>query len=121
MEFRANYINSDMKQYTREETLRDFQRSGTLLIATDVVSRGIDIPNITHVINYDFPQDLESYIHRVGRTGRIGQSGVAEDGTAITFVNPEEQIIIREIEQKYKTNIEKRYVQRGGNDGGYPY
>ena len=119
MEFNARYINSDMKQYTREQTLRDFQRDGTLLIATDVVSRGIDIPNITHVINYDFPQDLESYVHRVGRTGRIGVDGVAQEGTAITFVNPEEQIIIREIEQKYKTKIEKKYIQRGM--GGYPY
>ncbi|NHI93702.1 MAG: DEAD/DEAH box helicase [Candidatus Lokiarchaeota archaeon] len=105
--YNALSISSDMKQFSREETLARFQQDATLLIATDVVSRGIDIENITHVINYDIPMDIESYVHRVGRTGRIGKSGVA-----ITFISPEEQIIIKEIEEKYQTKIQKRYIQQ---------
>ena len=105
--FNAIYMTSDMSQNQREQTLANFQRDATLLIATDVLSRGIDIENVTHVINYDVPMDIESYVHRVGRTGRIGKTG-----TAITFIAPEEQIIIKEIEEKYKTKIKKRYIQQ---------
>jgi ATP-dependent RNA helicase DeaD len=71
-----------MSQQHRERVIADF-RSGDLhlLVATNVAARGLDIPEITHVINYDIPEESESYIHRIGRTARMGR-----DGVAITFV-----------------------------------
>jgi len=107
MGFRAAYINSDMKQFSREKTLERFQSDGTLLVATDVVARGIDIDNVTHVINYNLPQDIKSYIHRIGRTGRMGKKGIA-----ITFITPEELGIINAIEQKFNTTIKRRYFHK---------
>ncbi len=108
----AEYISSDLKQATREKILKDFQDNGTLLIATDVVARGIDIDDVTHVINYDKPQDIKSYVHRVGRTGRMGKEGMA-----ITFITPEDESIITDIEEKYRTEIKKRYLH--GRYGRY--
>ena len=72
-----------MTQSQRNAGMRAFQ-TGTqrLLVATNVAARGLDIPKVTHVINYDMPQNLEEYIHRIGRTARMGR-----DGTAITFVS----------------------------------
>ncbi|CAG0885174.1 unnamed protein product [Darwinula stevensoni] len=71
-------IHGDHEQSDREQTLQDF-RDGSIqiLIGTDLVSRGIDVLDITHIINYDFPRDIEEYVHRVGRTGRAGRTGVA--------------------------------------------
>jgi ATP-dependent RNA helicase DeaD len=70
------------------------------LIATDVVGRGIDVTNISHIINYDLPQDVENYVHRIGRTGRMGA-----DGVAITFVTPEEGDHLTAIENIINTLI----------------
>jgi len=110
MGFQAACINSDMKQVLREKTLEVFESHGTLLVATDVLSRGIDIEDVTHVINYDVPQDIESYLHRVGRTGRMGK-----DGKAITLITPEDLGIINEIERTYNIRLKKRYFNRGSS------
>jgi ATP-dependent RNA helicase DeaD len=71
-------LNGDLNQSRREQVLDRFrQHSLKLLVATDVAARGLDIEDVTHVINYDFPQDAEDYVHRIGRTGRAGKTGVA--------------------------------------------
>jgi ATP-dependent RNA helicase RhlE len=76
--FRADAIHGDLPQSVRQKVLRKFRLGHiNILIATDVAARGIDVPDITHVINYDMPVEAESYIHRVGRTGRAGAKGVA--------------------------------------------
>ena len=79
-------IHGDLSQNIRDRVMRQF-REGTvrILIATDVVGRGIDVSNISHIINYDIPEFCDDYVHRVGRTGRMGREGVA-----YTFVAPEE-------------------------------
>ncbi len=79
-------IHGDLPQSTRDRVMRGF-RSGqiTLLVATDVVGRGIDVEGISHVINYDIPDDAENYVHRIGRTGRMGK-----DGVAYLFVCPDQ-------------------------------
>jgi len=94
--FPAEALNGDMSQSAREQTLRRF-RDGRIkvLVATDVAARGLDIDDISHVFNYDLPQDPEVYVHRVGRTGRAGKTGVA-----ITLVTPKEEYRLRQI-QKY--------------------
>jgi ATP-dependent RNA helicase DeaD len=80
--YKADAIHGGLSQGQREKILKDF-RGGTLhlLVATNVASRGLDIPEVTHVINYDIPEDAETYVHRIGRTARAGR-----DGKAITFV-----------------------------------
>jgi len=82
----AKEIHGDLDQRDREKVMKQF-RTGLLnvLVATDLASRGLDIDDITHIINYDLPQETEAYIHRVGRTARMGEAG-----RAITFVTPEE-------------------------------
>jgi ATP-dependent RNA helicase DeaD len=79
-------IHGDMQQSVRDRVMKDF-RSGNvrILIATDVVGRGIDVSSISHIINYDIPQSSDDYVHRVGRTGRMGREGIA-----FTFVTTEE-------------------------------
>ncbi|MGI6432768.1 MAG: DEAD/DEAH box helicase [Sphaerochaetaceae bacterium] len=85
--YNAEAIHGDLAQRQRELILRKFrQKVITILVATDVAARGIDIQDLTHVINYTIPQNPESYIHRIGRTGRAGKEGIA-----ITFVTPSEQ------------------------------
>jgi ATP-dependent RNA helicase DeaD len=79
-------MHGDLEQPQRERIMQAF-RDGkiTYLVATDVVGRGIDVTNISHIINYDLPHDPENYVHRIGRTGRMGA-----DGVAIAFVTPEQ-------------------------------
>ena len=92
--FRAKAIHSDLEQKEREKVLLEFKnRKIQILVATDVISRGIDIENIDLIINYDTPQDAEDYVHRVGRTARAKATGVA-----ITLVTREEEKIISRIE-----------------------
>ena len=92
----ADAIHGDMSQSQRERVLRAF-RDGrvTLLVATDVAARGLDIPDVTHVINYDIPDDTDAYVHRIGRTGRMGRKG-----EAITLVTPREARLLRVIERE---------------------
>lgn len=84
--YAAEALHGDVSQAQREKILRKFKdRTTNILVATDVAARGIDVGNLTHVINYSLPQDSESYVHRIGRTGRAGKQG-----TAITFISPSE-------------------------------
>ena len=92
--FNAKAIHADRSQSQRQHALEDF-KSGKVdvLVATDILARGIDIEDVSHVYNYDVPQNPEDYVHRIGRTGRAG-----EEGYAITFVGPDEIGDMREIE-----------------------
>jgi superfamily II DNA/RNA helicase len=88
-------MHSDLDQTEREQVMRDFKNGHIdILVATDVVSRGIDIVDISLVINFDIPNDCEDYVHRIGRTAR----GTKGEGLAITFVAPKEQPRLKEIE-----------------------
>jgi len=81
--FKADAIHGNKKQNQRIRTLEKFKRSEIqILLATDVASRGLDIPNVSHVINYDLPESCDTYIHRIGRTGRLDKKGVA-----LTFID----------------------------------
>jgi ATP-dependent RNA helicase DeaD len=102
----ADAIHGELSQAARERVLKRF-RGKTLgtLVATDVAARGLDVSHITHVINFDFPGDPESYVHRIGRTGRAGA-----EGKAITFVTGAEQSKLRFLIKKAKTKIEQMNV-----------
>ncbi|RPJ43159.1 MAG: DEAD/DEAH box helicase, partial [Chloroflexi bacterium] len=90
----AESLHGDLSQSRREFVLNRFrQNSITLLVATDVAARGLDIENVSHVINYDVPGDPEDYVHRIGRTGRAGRKGIA-----ITFLHPRDRRCLAEIE-----------------------
>src|SRR5699024_5442966 len=100
--FTAAAIHGDIAQAQRERLIRQL-RDGRLdiLVATDVAARGLDVARISHVINYDMPYDTESYVHRIGRTGRAGRSG-----DAIVFVTPRERGMLRAIERATRQKIE---------------
>ncbi len=102
--YRAEELHGDMKQTQRDRVMNSF-RKGTLdiLIATDVAARGIDVEDVDIVINYDVPQDVEYYVHRIGRTGRAGKSG-----RAITFVTPRDLTKLREIQKYIKVQIPRK-------------
>jgi len=88
-------IHSDLEQKERETVMQKFRNKEIqVLVATDVVSRGIDVENIDMVLNYDVPNDAEDYIHRIGRTARAAASGVA-----VTFINPDGQWKFGQIEK----------------------
>jgi ATP-dependent RNA helicase DeaD len=99
--FVAEAMHGDMKQAERESVIRRL-RGGKLdiVVATDVAARGLDVELITHVVNYDIPNDVEAYVHRIGRTGRAGRSGVAT-----LFITPRERRMMREIERFTGTQI----------------
>ena len=104
----AAAIHGDISQSQREQTLEKFKKQKlNILIATDVAARGIDVNNLTHVINYALPQDPESYVHRIGRTGRAGN-----EGTAITFITPSEYKRLMFIQRMAKTDIKKSRIPR---------
>ncbi|WP_415900707.1 DEAD/DEAH box helicase [Neptuniibacter sp. QD48_11] len=95
-------LNGDISQNLRERTIDKLKRGQIdILIATDVVARGLDVERISHVLNYDIPYDTESYIHRIGRTGRAGR-----EGEAILFVSPREQRMLKSIERATRQKIE---------------
>ncbi|MDR4497031.1 MAG: DEAD/DEAH box helicase [Candidatus Scalindua sp.] len=99
----ADGLHGDMNQSQREKILNKFKkRHLNILVATDVAARGIDVQNLSHVINYSLPQDPESYVHRIGRTGRAGKGG-----NAITFVTPAEYRKLQFIQREAKTDIRK--------------
>ncbi|HYG59051.1 MAG TPA: helicase-related protein, partial [Symbiobacteriaceae bacterium] len=100
----AEGIHGDMNQAQRNRVMSRFKEGGVeLLVATDVAARGLDIQDVTHVFNFDIPQDPESYVHRIGRTGRAGRTG-----TAITFISAREFGQLRLIERITKTRIQRR-------------
>ena len=99
--FRAEGIHGDLDQNKRLRVLRDFKNGNLdVLVATDVAARGLDISGVTHVYNYDIPQDPESYVHRIGRTGRAGKTG-----QSITFVAPNEMGYLQIIENLTKKRM----------------
>ena len=103
----AAVIHGDLAQSQRERIMAAF-RTGEIqyLIATDVMSRGIDVTDITHVINFDLPTDIENYVHRIGRTGRIGK-----DGVAISFVAPEQGGMLTDIEMMINKLIDQDEIE----------
>lgn len=101
MDLSVGEMHSDLDQSQREHVMREFKNERIdILVATDIVSRGIDIDDITLVINFDVPYDVEDYVHRIGRTARAGDSGMA-----ITFVSPEDQHLFEKIEQSLQKKI----------------
>ena len=102
----AECIHGDITQGLRQKALDLFKKKVlTILVATDVAARGIDVSNLTHVINYAIPQEAESYVHRIGRTGRAGQKGIA-----ITFVTPREAKKLSQIKKVTKTDIKRESI-----------
>jgi len=102
-------IHSDLEQDQRKEVLRQFKnREVQILVATDIVSRGIDIDNISLIINYNVPQDAEDYVHRVGRTARADKTGMA-----ITFINDRETWNFTKIEKLIGSEIRKLPLPEG--------
>ncbi|MCP4596099.1 DEAD/DEAH box helicase [Neptuniibacter sp.] len=100
--YAAEALNGDISQQLRERTIDKLKRGQIdILIATDVVARGLDVERISHVLNYDIPYDTESYIHRIGRTGRAGR-----EGEAILFVSPREQRMLKAIERATRQKID---------------
>ncbi len=98
---RAEAIHGGMSQPQRDRVMNAFRAGQTeLLVATDVAARGLDIPSVSHVINYDLPSSAEVYVHRIGRTGRAGR-----EGSAITILDPREQRLLRSIEQHTKAKV----------------
>ncbi len=104
MGYNANALHGDFTQARRDEVMHKF-KNGLLdvLVATDVAARGLDIQNVTHVINYNIPQNPENYIHRIGRTGRAGKAGMA-----ITLVTPREYRHLKLIEKTAQTTIGRK-------------
>ena len=100
--FSAEAINGDIAQNQRERIIDNYKkRKIDILIATDVAARGLDVPRISHVVNYDIPQDPESYVHRIGRTGRAGR-----EGNAILFVSHRERRMLNTIERVTRQKID---------------
>jgi len=97
-------LHGDLSQAQRDRVMRRFRGGqADVLIATDVAARGLDIPDVSHVINYDIPESAEAYVHRIGRTGRAGRAG-----EAITLITPREVRWLRQIERIIRARIEPR-------------
>ena len=110
--FNASAIHSDLEQEQRNEVLRNFKnRDLQTLVATDILSRGIDIDSIGLVINFDVPGDAEDYVHRIGRTARAETTGLA-----YTFINPEDQIKFKRIEDMIGAEVNKLKVPESLGD-----
>jgi ATP-dependent RNA helicase DeaD len=104
----AEAIHGDLSQQQRERTLEKFKKKrSNILVATDVAARGIDVMNLSHVINFSLPQEPEAYVHRIGRTGRAGKKGIA-----ITFISPSEYRKLMFIQKIAKTTIRKEKIPR---------
>lgn len=99
--YKADGLHGDLSQYQRDQVMEKF-RSNTIniLVATDVAARGLDVSNVTHVVNYDLPQEVEAYVHRIGRTGRAGQEGLA-----VSFVDPKERGHMQTIQRVTKAQV----------------
>jgi ATP-dependent RNA helicase RhlE len=105
--YRASALQGNMSQNARQRAIDGFRQGRyDILVATDVASRGIDVSDISHVINYDMPDTVDAYTHRIGRTGRAHKSG-----EAFTFVGHEDEKLVRQIEKLLGTTIERRTVE----------
>jgi len=95
-------IHAEMQQADRDRIMKEFRNGATrVLITTDLLARGIDVYQVSIVINYDVPMQKETYIHRIGRSGRFGRKG-----NAINFVTPEEKTDLEDLQKFYNTTIE---------------
>ncbi|MGD6858284.1 DEAD/DEAH box helicase [Bacillus infantis] len=104
--YSAEGIHGDVPQNKRDQVIRRFkEQSIEIMVATDVAARGLDISGVSHVYNFDIPQDPESYVHRIGRTGRAGKKGLA-----VTFVSPREIDHLKLIERVTKTKMAKKPI-----------
>jgi superfamily II DNA/RNA helicase len=102
-DFTVSSIHGDMDQVERNRVMNDFRNNKTrVLITTDILARGIDVQQVSIVINYDLPRDCETYIHRIGRSGRFGRKGVA-----INFITQHNTDMLKNLEQFYCTQIEE--------------
>jgi len=118
--FPACSIHGDKSQREREESLKNFKNGRTpVMIGTDVASRGLDIPNVTQVVNFDLPTNIDDYVHRIGRTGRAGNTGAA-----LAFMNERNVGIARELYELFEENDQeipawfKSMCDSSGNRGG---
>ena len=119
--FPACSIHGDKSQREREDALRSFKKALTpVMVATDVASRGLDIPNVTQVVNFDLPTNIDDYVHRIGRTGRAGNTGAA-----LSFVNEKNSGVIRELrdlldenEQEVPAWLNQMCSYTGGRSSG---
>lgn len=102
--YRVATLEGDMSQHSRQQAIDGFRHGKyDFLVATDVASRGIEVSDVSHVINFDMPNTIDAYIHRIGRTGRMEKSG-----EAFTFVLPEDGVLVRRIESVLRSRIETR-------------
>ncbi len=114
MGYASDELHGDLSQAKREQVMKQFRDAKLqLLIATDIAARGLDVEGVTHVFNYDIPQDVESYIHRIGRTGRAGESGLA-----ITLVAPKDRRELGDIEDGIQMSMERRSEEGKPLGGG---
>lgn len=105
--YNSDELHGDLSQAKRERVMKDFRSAKLqILVATDIAARGIDVEGVTHVINYDIPDDVDSYIHRIGRTGRIGNIGMA-----VTLVTPRDQDSLAMIDRKVKANLKPKKME----------
>lgn len=112
--YNSDELHGDLSQTKREQVMTRFRQAKLqLLVATDVAARGLDVEGVTHVYNYDIPHDVESYIHRIGRTGRAGASGLA-----ITFVAPRDRPELAMIENGIGMAMERVRPETGPSGGG---
>ncbi|WP_186575995.1 DEAD/DEAH box helicase [Aquibacillus kalidii] len=103
----SDELHGDLSQAKREKVMKRFREMKIqYLVATDVAARGLDVEGVTHVINYDIPEDVESYIHRIGRTGRAGGQGIA-----ITFAAPKDSQYLKMIEKGIKGQLKRKQVE----------
>ena len=101
--FRASAINGDMRQDARERVIKRIKDGSIdIVVATEVAARGLDVERISYVINYDMPHDVESFVHRIGRTGRAGR-----EGTSLLFVEPKETRMLRSFERSLNEKLEE--------------
>lgn len=104
--YTAEAIHGDLNQVQRNRVMKRFKEGGSeILVATDVAARGLDIDSVTHVFNYDLPQDTEGYVHRIGRTGRAGRTG-----TAISLIHPKEFRQLRQMERTLRVKLSRRPI-----------
>merc|ERR1719420_2197936 len=119
--FPVTSIHGDRSQREREEALRRFKTGQTpIIVATAVAARGLDIPNVKHVINFDLPGDVEEYVHRIGRTGRMGNLGLAT-----SFFNEKNRNLVKDLiellvesNQELPSWLESMGLEHGGRYGG---
>lgn len=106
--YNCDELHGDLSQAKRERVMKNFREAKIqYLIATDVAARGLDVEGVTHVFNYDIPEDVESYIHRIGRTGRAGGTGLA-----ITFVAPKDKMYLKEIEKYIGSTLQRQEIEQ---------